>query len=211
MPSVAFEIELRTQGHTFVAGIDEAGRGCWAGPVVAAAVILHPTALAQPGLLEGIDDSKRLSATRRAALLETIHRRAQAVGVGAVPAFLIDALGIIRATRLAMELAVFNLPTLPDALIVDALQLPTLPVPQLALVGGDHLSYSVAAASIVAKTTRDRLMSQIEGAEERYGFALHKGYGTAWHRAMLQRWGPCGEHRRSFRPLWNEEYDGSGY
>jgi ribonuclease HII len=208
MPNVDFELELRREGYRTLAGIDEAGRGCWAGPVVAAAVVLRADALAQPSLLQGIDDSKRLSPAQREALLPTIHAVAVGIGVAGTPAFLIDSLGIVGATRLAMELAVLQLPCWPDALIVDALRLPGLPIAQRAIIGADHLSYSVAAASIVAKTTRDRWMSAIERDEQRYGFALHKGYGTAWHRAALRRWGPCGEHRRSFRPLWNEEaYD----
>jgi ribonuclease HII len=124
-----------------------------------------------------------------------------------VPAFLIDSLGIVRATQLAMEIAVFQLPRLPDALLIDALSLPGLPFAQQPIIGADHLSYSVAAASIIAKTTRDRLMRGLERGEERYGFAVHKGYGTTLHRSALARWGPCDEHRRSFRPLWNEEYD----
>ncbi len=190
----------------FAAGVDEAGRGCWAGPVVAAAVILRPEALARPETLAGIDDSKRLSPARREQLLATIHAAALGIGVGAAPAFLIDSLGIVGATRLAMEIAVLHLPRLPDALIIDALRLPALPLPQTAIIGGDHLSYSVAAASIVAKTTRDRRMGGLEGPTPRYGFALHKGYGTALHQAALRRWGPSAEHRRSFRPLWNEEY-----
>jgi ribonuclease HII len=173
--------------------------------------MLRPFALVQPDLLAGIDDSKRLSAAKREALLCLIDRFASGIGVGAVPAFLIDSLGIVRATQLAMELAVLQLPRLPDALIIDALPLPGLPLVQQPIIGADHLSYSVAAASIVAKTTRDRLMRGLERGEVRYGFASHKGYGTALHRSALARWGPCDEHRRSFRPLWNEEYDGNGY
>ena len=205
MPSLDFEMEWRRQGYSAIAGIDEAGRGCWAGPVVAAAVVLRAEVFEQPSRLRGIDDSKRLSPAQREALLPTIEEVAAGIGVAGTPAFLIDSLGIVRATRLAMELAVLQLPALPDALIVDALRLPALPIAQRAIIGGDHLSYSVAAASIVAKTTRDRWMSAIERDEQRYGFALHKGYGTPLHRAALRRWGPCGEHRGSFRPLWNEE------
>ena len=205
MPTLAYERRLREQGYHAVAGIDEAGRGCWAGPVVAAAIILLPSALERPELLEGIDDSKRLSPARRVELLATIRRVAAAIGIGAVPAFLIDSLGIMRATRLAMELAVLHLPRVPDSLIIDAVPLPALPIAQTALIHGDSLSYSVAAASIVAKTARDRRMSSLERGAPRYGFARHKGYGTLDHRAALQQWGPCAEHRHSFRPLWNKE------
>ena len=206
MPSVEVEHNLRAQGYHFVAGIDEAGRGCWAGPVVAAAVVLHPAAAEHPGLLAGVDDSKRLSAARRAELLPAIRRAAVGIGVGAVPAFLIDCLGIVRATQLAMELAVLQLPRLPDALVIDALRLPALPMHQVPLIGGDRLSYSVAAASIVAKTARDRWMCALEAGVSRYGFDLHKGYGTSAHRAALSRWGASAQHRLSFRPLWNQEY-----
>lgn len=209
MPTVAYERQLLAQGYGSVAGIDEAGRGCWAGPVVAAAVVLRPEVIATPELLDGVDDSKRLAAGRREELVSVIRRHAAGIGVGYVPAFLIDQLGIIRATRLAMELAVLQLPALPQALIVDALRLPAMPLPQLDLIGADRLSYSVAAASIIAKTSRDRIMALIERDRPCYGFALHKGYGTTAHRAALQKWGPCGEHRRSFRPLWNEGFDGN--
>ena len=206
MPTVDYEQRLREQGYRRLAGIDEAGRGCWAGPVVAAAVVLHPAAVQNPALLAGIDDSKRLSPARRVELLTTIERAAIGIGVGEVPAFLIDSLGVMRATRLAMELAVLDLPLLPDALLVDAVRLPALNIPQTALIRGDGLSYSIAAASIVAKTTRDRVMRDLERGAPRYGFAAHKGYGTPGHRAALGRWGPGAQHRRSFRPLWNEEY-----
>ena len=205
MPNTEYEGYLQELGCQLIAGIDEAGRGCWAGPVVAAAVVLDPAALALPELLQGIDDSKRLSATRREELLSTIEQVAHGIGVGQVPAFLIDRMGIMRATRLAMELAVLDLPRLPDGLVIDALWLPTLPIPQLAIIRGDQLSYSIAAASIIAKTTRDRRMSTLECSDERYGFASHKGYGTDRHRVALQQWGPSNEHRRSFRPLWNQE------
>ncbi len=206
MPSIEYERQLLAGGQRLIAGIDEAGRGCWAGPVVASAVILDAQALEQPELLAGIDDSKRLSPLQRATLRMHIEELALGIGTGVVPAFLIDQLGIMRATRLAMELAVLQLPRLPDALLIDAVHLPTMPLSQHAIVGGDHLSYSIAAASIIAKTTRDRLMSGIERDDARYGFAAHKGYGTAEHRAALGRWGPCSEHRHSFRPLWNEEF-----
>ena len=205
MPTVEYEQRLQQQGYDSIAGIDEAGRGCWAGPVVAAAVVLLPGAIEQPELLEGIDDSKRLAPERRVELLQTIRRVAAGIGVAAVPAFLIDSLGIIRATQLAMELAVLQLPRLPDALMIDAMRLPGLALPQTALIHGDSLSYSIAAASIVAKTARDRRMSILEGCPPRSGFASHKGYGTPYHLAALKEWGPCAEHRHSFRPLWNKE------
>ena len=205
MPTCEIELALAEQGYGTIAGVDEVGRGCWAGPVVAAAVVLRQDALQHPELLEGIDDSKRLRPARREALLPRITELAAGIGVGCVPAFLIDALGIVRATRLAMELAVLQLPRLPDALIIDALSLPGLPMPQRSLNGADRLSYSVAAASIVAKTARDGRMTALDRSGGQYGFAQHKGYGTPQHQAALRRWGPGDEHRRSFRPLWNEE------
>jgi len=205
MPTLDHEVRLQTAGAHTIAGIDEVGRGCWAGPVVAAAVVLHPDAFADPIALHGIDDSKRLSAVQREILVPRIHALALGVGIGSVPAFLIDALGIVRATHLAMELALLQLPLVPDTLLIDAVQLAGSARRQKALIGGDHLSYSIAAASIIAKTARDRRMAELDGDAPRYGFAQHKGYGTRAHEAALKRWGPCVEHRRSFRPLWNEE------
>lgn len=204
-PTLEHERHLRSLGYAHVAGIDEAGRGCLAGPVVAAAVVLRPETLETPEDLAGIDDSKRLTPAQRAELLPRVRHNAVAIGIGMVPAFLIDSLGIIRATRLAMELAVFYLPRLPDALVIDALTLPALPLPQTALIHGDSLSYSIAAASIVAKTARDNWMVGLDRAYHAYGFAAHKGYGTAQHMRALDRWGPCPEHRATFRPLWNKE------
>ena len=203
MPALDYEYQLWDRGHRQVAGIDEAGRGCWAGPVVAAAVVL-PAGI-EPARLDGVDDSKRLTPLRREAMRSHLEHIAAGIGVGTVPAFLIDALGIMNATRLAMELAVFALPRLPDALLIDAVQLPTVPLPQVPLIRGDGLSYSIAAASIIAKTTRDQLMAGLEPTP-RYGFADHKGYGTAAHRTALGRCGPCDQHRHSFQPLWNQEY-----
>ncbi len=206
MPSLEYEQQLWNRGQRQIAGVDEAGRGCWAGPVVAAAVVL-PSGV-DPTLLNGVDDSKRLPPLRREAMRCHIEHIATGIGVGTVPAFLIDALGIMNATRLAMELAVLALPCLPDALLIDAVRLPAVPLPQVSLIRGEGMSYSIAAASIIAKTTRDRLMAGLEPTP-RYGFAEHKGYGTRAHRAALGRWGPCDQHRRSFQPLWNKEYGGA--
>ncbi len=206
MPTLEYEHRLQTQGYQAIAGIDEAGRGCWAGPVVAAAVILRPAALADETLLAGIDDSKRLSPEQRARMLPRIEHAAAGIGIGSVPAFLIDLFGIVRATRLAMELAVLQMGSLPDALVIDALRLPTLALPQTILIWGDSLCYSVAAASIIAKTTRDRRMRELGGDDDPYGFVMHKGYGTPFHRAALGRWGASSHHRHSFRPLWNKEF-----
>lgn len=206
MPTLEYEQRFWTEGYRHVAGVDEAGRGCWAGPVVAASVVFSPAIMVQPELLAGIDDSKRLTPLRRETLRATIEHLATAIGVGMVPAFLIDALGIMNATRLAMELAILSLPAPPQALLIDAVRLPAVPVRQLPLIHGDSLSFSIAAASIIAKTSRDRHMAGLEQHTHQYGFAEHKGYGTAQHRAALGRWGPCDQHRHSFQPLWNQEY-----
>ncbi len=204
-PTLDHERQMHDQGYRHVAGVDEAGRGCLAGPVVAAAVVLRPQAYEMSDDLVGIDNSKRLTAAQRAELLPRVYRNAEAIGIGMVPAFLIDRLGIIAATRLAMELAVLYLPTLPNALVIDALTLPALPLPQNAMFYGDSISYSIAAASIVAKTARDHRMVDLDHLYPAYGFAAHKGYGTVQHLRAIDRWGPCVEHRTTFKPLWNKE------
>lgn len=181
--------------------MDEAGRGCWAGPVVAAAVVLGADALARPELLEGVDDSKRLTAVERERSYARVLEVAEGVGVGVVPAYMIDAYGIVPATRLAMTAALLHLPCAPQALLIDALPLPQLRLPQLALIRGDSRSLSIAAASLVAKVTRDRLMATADLAYPAYGFGAHKGYGTPAHQRALARHGPCPLHRRTFAPL----------
>jgi ribonuclease HII len=200
-PTTEHELGLRRQGFIRPAGIDEAGRGCWAGPVVAAAVVLTPEAVADPGILAGVDDSKLLSAAARERGNDRIRAHTLGIGVGAVPAFLIDAYGIVPATRLAMTIALLALPCPVDALLIDALLLPDLPLPQAALIKGDARCLSIAAASVVAKVARDRLMRTAQLAFPAYGFAAHKGYGTAEHQRALDRHGMCELHRRTFRPL----------
>jgi ribonuclease HII len=200
-PTLEHELEFLALGAGRIAGVDEAGRGCWAGPVVAAAVVLGPAALAQPGLLAGVDDSKQLSAVERERGYALVLALAESVGVGIVPAFLIDAYGIVPATRLAMVSAVLQLPRPPEALLIDAVPLPELALPQAALIKGDARSLSIAAASVVAKVTRDRLMATADRAYPAYGFGAHKGYGTAAHQRALARHGPCPLHRRTFAPL----------
>jgi ribonuclease HII len=184
-----------------VAGVDEAGRGPLAGPVVAAAVILDPR---RP--IGGLDDSKRLSATRRAELAGEIRGHALAWAVSWADAAEIDALNILRATMLAMRRALLGLAVLPAGVQVDGNRLPNLRfgARQLrgeAIVGGDASVPAISAASIIAKTTRDGIMEQMDALYPDYGFATHKGYGTAAHRDRLQRFGPCAQHRRSFAPL----------
>lgn len=191
------ECALRARGFFSVAGIDEAGRGPLAGPVVAAAVIL-PESYA----LAGLDDSKKLTSARREKLYAAITadtRILWATGMAAVEE--IDRLNILRATHLAMARAVDALPQKPHHALVDGLPVRGLPVPHTSLVGGDALSLSIAAASILAKVTRDRHMMELGEKYPQYGFARHKGYGVREHLAALQSHGPCPVHRRSFAPV----------
>jgi ribonuclease HII len=190
------EIALYERGHQLIAGVDEAGRGPLAGPVVAAAVILH-----RDVFIPGIDDSKKLSESRRESLYEDIRQMAAGFGVGIVPRETIDRVNILRASLEAMKLAVLRLPVEPDFLLVDGLHLPDLGLPMKALPHGDSLSLSIAAASIVAKVTRDRIMRKLDRMYPQYGFVRNKGYPTAEHLAALDRFGPCRIHRRSFGPV----------
>ncbi|MFQ5830564.1 MAG: ribonuclease HII [Candidatus Methylomirabilia bacterium] len=182
-----------------VAGVDEAGRGPLAGPVVAAAVVLDPHRR-----IEGLSDSKLLIPSEREAIYECIFERALAVGVGAVGPEIIDRVNILEATRLAMMEALGKLPFLPELVLTDAVRLASLACPQKNLIKGDRRSASVAAASIVAKVTRDRLMFEADGAFPVYGFRHHKGYGTAEHLAALDLYGPCPLHRRTFHGVWRQ-------
>lgn len=200
-PSVEFERALRAAGHGHIAGIDEVGRGCWAGPVVAAAVVLPNDVLNTPALLNGVDDSKALSAAQRERLAERILLVVADWGIGAVPAHVIDTHGILVATRLAMQIALLRLAQPADALLIDAVRFEHWPCAQQALIKGDARCLSIAAASILAKVARDRLMCALDQALPGYGLALHKGYGTALHQHALQTYGPTIHHRRSFRPL----------
>jgi len=191
------ERALRARGFSLVAGIDEAGRGPLAGPVIAAAVIL-PLDFA----LVGLDDSKKLTAKKREsfhATLTTCTEIHWAVGAASVEE--IDTLNILRATHLAMARAVEALPAKPDHALVDGLPVRGLPVDHTALVSGDTLSVTIAAASIIAKVTRDRLMVELDAQYPQYGFARHKGYGVREHLAALRHHGPCPVHRRSFQPV----------
>ncbi len=179
-----------------LAGVDEAGRGCWAGPVVAAAVVL-PDGWAP----DGLDDSKKLSAARREALYAEVRAHALAWHACAVSAAEIDRTDILRATLRAMSRSVAGLGVTPGLVLVDGTQLPALQVPAEALVRGDGTSAAVAAASIIAKVLRDRVMVAWDRRFPVYGFASHKGYGAAAHRAALDRLGPCPLHRLSYEPL----------
>ncbi len=201
-PTLDEELRLAAQGYPLVAGLDEVGRGSWAGPVVAAAVVLPLARLqAEPGLLAGVDDSKRLSPRRREELAGRIREVAVAVAIGAGSPALVDSLGIVAATVLAMRQALECLAVAPDYLLVDGLLRIDLPLPQRALAHGDARCLSIAAASIVAKVHRDAWMVAQAGQFPHYNFERNKGYGTAEHRRALIRCGPCPLHRRSFAPL----------
>ncbi|MFO0773092.1 MAG: ribonuclease HII [Nitrospiraceae bacterium] len=195
-PTHEFERDARRRGFRRIVGLDEAGRGPLAGPVVAAAVWL-PSGCS----FDGLDDSKVVAPERREALYFDILRRARAVGVGLATAEEIDAINILEATRLAMSRAVVALATPPDFLLLDAIRLPNLALPQCPIVKGDQLSASIAAASIVAKVTRDRLMLDAHRCYPQYEFHLHKGYGTARHLDALAAYGPSPLHRRTFDPV----------
>ncbi len=201
---LALEEALLEQGITRIAGLDEAGRGAWAGPVAAAAVILP---LDRPDLLqvlEGVTDSKQLSPERREALAPLIKEVALAWSVGRCTSKEIDEIGIIAATKKAMERALRKLDIDPEHLLIDALTLDEGVMPlaqQTRVIKGDQRSLSIAAASILAKVTRDRFMVALDEQYPEYGFAAHKGYGTSQHRDGLGEHGPCSAHRHSFKPI----------
>jgi ribonuclease HII len=188
-----FERVLWKTGVRWVAGVDEVGVGPLAGPVVAAAVVFHPDVD-----IDGIDDSKKLDAPTRERLAGEIHGRAAGVGIGVAEVAEIDAINIYQAALLAMRRAVEALPMMPEHLLVDARTVPGLPMPQNPFDKGDGLDYSIAAASIVAKVHRDRLMTELDSLYPDYGFARHKGYATADHQQAIRRCGPCPVHRQSY-------------
>ena len=191
---------LLSQGYSFIAGLDEAGRGCLAGPVVAAAVIL-PLGEDCTSLFAGTRDSKQLTAQERVRLFKIIMQHALAIGVGIGSVEMIDECNILQATKFAMASALTQLSLSPQALLLDALLLPNIPLPQRSIIHGDGLCLSIAAASIIAKVTRDRMMVQLHEQYPAYGFAQHKGYGTEVHLAALREYGVTPVHRRSFAPV----------
>ncbi len=201
MPDLHEELALYATGYSRVAGLDEAGRGAWAGPVCAAAAVFPLDRPDLPELLSGVHDSKQLSPARREALLPLILEVAEAVGIGWASPAEVDEIGIAPATRQAFARAVARLDGWVDALLVDYVRLPELDLPQRALSKADVRCLSVAAASIVAKVTRDRLMVALDQDFPGYGFARHKGYGTPQHREALARLGPSPIHRMSWRPM----------
>lgn len=189
-----FERNAYQQGAQYVAGVDEAGRGCLAGPVVAAAVILP-----RGWTLAHVNDSKQLREAQREFLFPLIQQQALSVGVGIVAAEVIDQVNILQATYLAMEQAIANLSITPDYLLLDAVTLKNLPIRQQGIKKGDSLSISIAAASIIAKVSRDHLMIEYDQQYPHYGFARHKGYGVKQHRQAIAEFGPCPLHRKTFR------------
>lgn len=189
----SYERQVWAMGYRLIAGLDEVGRGPLAGPVVAAAVVL-PGELVLPGL----EECRRLSGKRRQELYEEIRAQALAVGIGMIHPEGIDEANVMMATYRAMVKAVSDLAVVPDYLLVDSLHLPGVSQPQALIAGGDGQSCSIAAASVVAKVTRDEYMVEMDKLYPQYGFASHKGYGTLEHREALEKNGPCPLHRRSY-------------
>ncbi|WP_018660044.1 ribonuclease HII [Heyndrickxia acidiproducens] len=190
-----YENTLRQQGCRLIAGIDEAGRGPLAGPVIAAAVILP-----EDFYLPGLNDSKQLSAKQREAYFTGICEKALKIGTGIIGAAEIDAFNIYQAAKKAMVQAVANLQLNPDHLLIDAMEL-SVPYPQTAIIKGDAKSISIAAASVIAKVTRDRMMHKLAKTYPQYGFERNMGYGTREHLKALEHFGPCPVHRKSFAPV----------
>lgn len=192
-----FEKELLAQGYRLVGGMDEAGRGPLAGPVCAAIVIFEPGTV-----IRGVNDSKQLDADEREELYHKIVARALAYGIGLACAAEIDHYNILRATKLAARRALKQMPIMPDCLLLDALTLDRVTLPQKAITQGDSKSFSIAAASILAKVTRDRLMASCAEHFPHYGFKSNKGYGTVTHRRVIAERGPCTLHRQTFLESW---------
>ena len=192
-----FEIEkslLKT--HRWIAGVDEAGRGAWAGPVVSAMVILDPKKIDQR-----INDSKKIAPKEREKIFEWILNNCLSYGIGIVDEKIIDQINILEATKYSVELALKKIKIRPEFLLVDAMTIDSIPLAQKSIIKGDSVSYSIAAASILAKVTRDRIMKKYDSIYQDYNFASHKGYGTFAHKQALQRVGACPIHRFSYRPI----------
>lgn len=199
-PDLSFEIECWRKGILAVGGADEAGRGAWAGPVAAAAVIL-PSDQSILTKLNGVRDSKMMSPRQREKWAEVILQAAVAWGVSLVDSTEIDRMGILPATRLAFMQAIRQLAPSPQQMLLDYIELPELKIPQIGLVKGDARCLSIAAASVLAKTSRDQFMRELDVQYPEYGFAFHKGYGTQLHQNALEKWGPCPVHRMSYKPV----------
>lgn len=190
-----FELQARSEGYRFVAGVDEVGRGCLAGPVVAAACVLDCEGEAP----DKLNDSKKLTAKQRETIAEKLKTCAVAFSIGVVEPEVIDRINILEASKLAMVKAIEGLVPAADYLLLDAVQLRQLRLPQKAIIKGDSISSSIAAASVLAKVFRDQLMTSYDAEFPQYGFAGHKGYGAATHLAALREYGPCRLHRKTFR------------
>jgi len=207
-PGWTYERRASRGGCHRIAGLDEVGRGCLAGPVIVAAVILDPSRTPR-----GIKDSKLLTHARRAGLLRAILRSAEAWSIGASDVLEIDAINILNATKKAMTRAIETLDIRPDHLLIDALTLPEVGIAQTPIIRGDRVCMSIAAASIVAKVVRDRLMDHYDRLFPQFGFAANKGYGTREHLLAVERHGACPIHRTSFRGVWRNgvlPFDGNG-
>ena len=189
-----YEKETRKQGHKIIAGIDEAGRGPLAGPVVAASVILP-----EDSRVRGLNDSKKLSEKKRNLIYQIIRQKAVAIGIGITYENIIDQINILQAAKAAMADSVSRLSCKPDFLLIDGNQKIASMIPQLTIVKGDALSASIAAASVVAKVTRDRMMIHYDDIYPQYGFSKHKGYGTQDHLKNINKFGPCKIHRKTFK------------
>lgn len=200
-PDLARELKLVSAGHRHVAGIDEAGRGALAGPVVAAAVVLPLDRFDLARALSDVRDSKQLTPAIRQRCSQEVQEIALAVGIGEASAKEVDDLGLLPATRAAMQRAVAALDPQPTCLLIDHMRIPELDMVQEPVTRGDQSVLSIAAASVVAKVWRDRLMAELSERYSGYGFERHKGYGTDRHRQALARLGPCDEHRRSYAPV----------
>jgi ribonuclease HII len=198
LPNLDYEDKLKLQGYQFIAGVDEAGRGALAGPVVAGAVILPQ---GHPPWFKLVRDSKELSPKKREFLFDLIGREAIATGVGIVSRQVIDTVNILEATKIAMMQAVERLPRQPQFLLIDRLTLPRCFILQKGITRGDKLCLSIACASIIAKVTRDHIMEEFDKVYPGYGLARHKGYGTREHISRLRQRGPTAIHRLSFAPV----------
>ncbi len=190
---LSFEKQARSEGYKYIAGVDEAGRGPLAGPVVAAAVIF-----AEGVKIQGVNDSKKLSEAQRESLFEIIKEKAVAYGIQAIDENRIDEINILNATKQAMTKAIEQLKPSPDCILLDAVRLENIQTKQVSIIKGDSLSFSIAAASILAKVTRDRLLKQYDEIYPEYGFAVHKGYATPQHISAIKNFGLCPIHRLSF-------------
>jgi ribonuclease HII len=199
--SLMYEHQYQQSGCNKIMGFDEAGRGTWAGPVVAGAVSLPIERKDLLKVLAGVRDSKQMTPRQRTGLVERIKEVALAWGVGSASSNEIDDLGIVPATKLAMRRALEMTNFQPDCLILDSLAWPEVSIPQISLIKGDTLSLSIAAASILAKVWRDEYMRTLDDQYPQYAFGVHKGYGTAKHQTALQLYGPCSLHRKTFAPI----------